>query len=229
MWWTQSSPQTTARLLGASGESRDADAFLPQATIPALRACGAAMNRAPAAVDVRWCRLLELRPCPRRMPWRQTAAGCTFDRSCAAAVDWGQREEGCQNGGTPTTNINAARMMALRIADRSVFALAPHRPPVFQSTYLGPPGTWIGQSNYRAAIIALKCDLCKALIFGNLRVSYLKKGAHCPIPGNFFLGLFTQMGSGDPLPKTRLTSKLVRAFLHSLEGRSPTVIQSIVH
>src|SRR5256885_15318059 len=42
--------------------------------------------------------------------------------------------------------------------------------------------------------------LCKALIFGNLRVSYPKKGAHCPIPGNFFWDFLPRWDGEIPSP-----------------------------
>jgi hypothetical protein len=53
--------------------------------------------------------------------------------------------------------------MALHIADRSASEQPQHRLPVFQSTYLGPPGSEIGQSNSRGVIIALKTMQWEAL------------------------------------------------------------------
>jgi len=114
---------------------------------------------AAAAVEelpdgARSCRSREL-PSRRRTPWRQNSARCTSGRSDAVAVRSAPRAEEWESCGTSTTGRHAAGMMALHNVVRWEFALPPHQPRVYQSTY-----TWarldpeIGQSNSRAAIIA---------------------------------------------------------------------------
>src|SRR5437660_8960561 len=51
-----------------------------------------------------------------------------------------------------------------------VSARAPRHRPVFRSTYLGPPVPEIGQSNSRAAIIALRAVQWEAVFYRFLRV-----------------------------------------------------------
>jgi len=115
----------------------------------------AATDRLQSKDDVRRYRSPALRPCHRHTPWRQNAARCTCDRSYVAAAHSARRAAEWENCETSTADKHAEGMKASRIGDRWVFVPAPHRPPVFQSTYLGPPEPEIGQSNSRAAIIAL--------------------------------------------------------------------------
>jgi hypothetical protein len=98
-----------------------------------------------------------------RRQTKRNFARCTCGRSCAVAVCLKRREEGWGNSGISTPDKSAARKMALRIAARSVSALAPHQPPVFRSTYWARLETEISQSHSRAAIIALRMVQWEAL------------------------------------------------------------------
>src|SRR5271168_5381435 len=63
-----------------------------------------------------------LPPIHRRRPWMRNAAHRTCDQSCAAAAGSKPRGEEWENCGTSTANKRAAKMKALRNADRSAFA-----------------------------------------------------------------------------------------------------------
>jgi hypothetical protein len=87
----------------------------------------------PTRADgARWCRARAPHSCHRHKPSRQTAVRCTFGRSGVAAAWKAPREEEWESCGTSRSNKRAARMKALRNADRSVFAPALHRPRVSQ-------------------------------------------------------------------------------------------------
>ncbi len=108
-----------------------------------------------------------------RMPSRQNFARCTSGRSNVVAVRSTRRAEEWGSCGTSTTSRHAARMMALHNVVRWQFALPPHQPRVYQSTYnwarLEPR---IGQSNFKAAIIAPSLMQWKALFHNFIENSY---------------------------------------------------------
>ena len=70
-------------------------------------------------------------------------------------------------------------MKALHNVDQSVSALAPHRRPIFLSTYLGSPKPEIGQSISRADIIAPRSMQWKAF-FSRIEGDYTAKTAFTP-------------------------------------------------
>src|SRR5579872_6557002 len=101
--------------------------------VPRWRTAGAAATQASAA-GVRWCRSPELHPSRLHRRPKQNSVRCTCGRSCAVAVGSTPRAEEWGSCETSISDKFAAKMMALRIADQWVFALALPRPPASRST-----------------------------------------------------------------------------------------------
>ena len=120
--------QTTAaaELLPRCFARSEQDAVVVEAAVPQLD-------------DARSFLLEAAHPSHLNRQMQRSSGRRTSDQPFVVAMNEALREEVLGNGGTSTPDKSAVEMTALRNADREVSALAPPRPPVFRSTYLGPP------------------------------------------------------------------------------------------
>jgi hypothetical protein len=111
--------------------------------------------RFPSSDAARSFRSPAIHPChPPHTPSTQIAVRNRVGRPVAVDVRSAPRAEESENCETSTEDRRAEKMKALHIGGRWESVPAPHRPPVFRSTYLARLLLEIVQSNSRAAIIA---------------------------------------------------------------------------
>ena len=98
--------------------------------------------RFPSSDAARSFRSPAIHPChPPNTPLTQMAARNRAGRPVAVDVRSAPRAEELGNCETSTEDRRAEKKKASHTGGRSESVPAPHRPPVFRSTYLGPPVT----------------------------------------------------------------------------------------